>query len=517
MAIYSTDFSSNTLGTQPSDWYNGRGSGTPIDSLTPTSATIVADPTTGYNQLRLLVPSTSSSAAMYLMYTPVNSDANRANVETLMLSKFVAGGGDIGSVSRFTYGTQPTHYTGRNRDMAAYTKPSAWAQKTVSNVFTDLTLEALVTTSSKNDWVWTRTRVNGTTIQYKAWKQGTAEPASWKDGATDSSITGVGAVGLNWYKIESTVDLDVRVAYFAAGTNGDTVPLPTFLANKTQSGRVRVKATQDRTTTGRVSVYIPEPDSGSTAISGGVGTFAMGAMFGGIAAWAGDTTADKPQTGQLSVRGIYDKTQGGRLRISGITLRNQTGRLRITGIVNRTQSGRLRISSEPIRAQSGRVRVSKTLTTTQQGRVRISVLAYKTQSGRLRVYKITDRTIGGRLAVLGNVARTQLGRLRVQALLNQTQSGRIRIQATLDRVQTGKLNIIRHYTQTQSGAIRVYNPIIDQGGYIPQWPNAGPIEEAENVDTGTVIPTVPSESVFEQADTPDTGTYTPQTIEKGNF
>jgi hypothetical protein len=39
---------------------------------------------------------------------------------------------------------------------------------------------------------WVRLRVSGSTIQYKLWPDGQAEPSSWRVSVTDTSVTAAG-------------------------------------------------------------------------------------------------------------------------------------------------------------------------------------------------------------------------------------------------------------------------------------------------------------------------------------
>jgi len=55
--------------------------------------------------------------------------------------------------------------------------------------------------------------VSGSTVQGKAWKVGTAEPGAWQVGATNTSVTGPGSVGVGGYTGASVTPLPVVVTF----------------------------------------------------------------------------------------------------------------------------------------------------------------------------------------------------------------------------------------------------------------------------------------------------------------
>lgn len=69
-------------------------------------------------------------------------------------------------------------------------------------------------------WMWIRARVNGTTMQTKMWNDGTAEPATWGNTITDSTVTGVGWVGF----FQSVVNGVTTFDCLGVGTGGDAAP-----------------------------------------------------------------------------------------------------------------------------------------------------------------------------------------------------------------------------------------------------------------------------------------------------
>jgi hypothetical protein len=52
---------------------------------------------------------------------------------------------------------------------------------------------------------WLRLRVSGSTIQFKIWADGAAEPAVWKSTSTDTSVTAAGQLFLSVVRGSSNV------------------------------------------------------------------------------------------------------------------------------------------------------------------------------------------------------------------------------------------------------------------------------------------------------------------------
>ena len=69
-------------------------------------------------------------------------------------------------------------------------------------------------------WCWVRFRVNGSSIQARAWADGDSEPGSWQCDTTDSTYTNAGLVGC----IKGANANTQLWRYFGVGTNGDTAP-----------------------------------------------------------------------------------------------------------------------------------------------------------------------------------------------------------------------------------------------------------------------------------------------------
>jgi hypothetical protein len=69
-------------------------------------------------------------------------------------------------------------------------------------------------------WCWVRFRVNGSTVQARAWADGDSEPGTWQCSDTDTTYTTLGHVGA----IKGLNTNTQLWRKFGVGTNGDTAP-----------------------------------------------------------------------------------------------------------------------------------------------------------------------------------------------------------------------------------------------------------------------------------------------------
>lgn len=81
---------------------------------------------------------------------------------------------------------------------------------------------------SANQWYWFKARMEGTTIYYKAWLDGTSEPGSWQGSSSHGSLSS-GWVGFGAWSGNGTR----YVSQIGIGTGGD--PAPSGPINKTLS------------------------------------------------------------------------------------------------------------------------------------------------------------------------------------------------------------------------------------------------------------------------------------------
>lgn len=490
MAIYSTDFSTGTAGSLPSGWtveYAGEANASHV---------IYVNPDTGKKEFRLYHEIGGGGFPTNISYSSAGSSSNS---EILALIATPLDSGVLRLLMRYAPGG-PSYYSATMWNLTTQENINISIQEVNSGAYSNLASSTstgipIGTTS------WIRARVDGTTVSYKAWAYGTPEPSAWVS-RTDSTLTS-GNVGIEYVK-RTGETMDIRIQYFAAATAGETAPFP-----------ASVEA--DKSNTGKIYVQGPIDSTGGGSQMGGWGTFGLGALFGGEASQAGETVHNQDQAGKLRVQAIVDSTQTGKLRVQANNSQDQTGKLRVQIHSTKDQTGQFRIASEPTRPIQGALRIQQTYDTPQTGKLRVAIEQTQDQNGILRVSQLSNRDQTGKLRIMGHPERDQTGKLRVQAVLDQTQTGRLRVQAILDRPQTGVLNIIEFYPQEQSGSVSINNPVITQGGYIPQWAPVGEIDEAEISESGTVIPKFASEGTFEQPTDIDVGMYVPKTIEKGNL
>jgi len=212
MANYVDDFESDPIAVGvPTGWSNRWNN--------PTPNWEVASDSLGGRSLRYL---NSATARCLVSLDAVNSDANRANCEVLVV---VASAQITGSL---------THIGAAGRASGIASAETAYVAtlfgselrllKYVSGTFTELAITtgfgAVV-----NTFYRIRLRCNGTSIQAKAWLNSAGEPGSWTLSATDSAISAAGWCGYFAFSSSSA-----PCAQIAVGTNGDTA---TFSAGPT--------------------------------------------------------------------------------------------------------------------------------------------------------------------------------------------------------------------------------------------------------------------------------------------
>lgn len=79
-------------------------------------------------------------------------------------------------------------------------------------------------TPTASDFIWVRFEVQGTTLRWKHWIDGTAEPTTWTSTLTDSSISAAGLPGVSSYNSSGNNGY-MWVDYYAYGPWGAPLPL----------------------------------------------------------------------------------------------------------------------------------------------------------------------------------------------------------------------------------------------------------------------------------------------------
>lgn len=224
MATYTTDFSEYSTGSAPSDWTDRWD--TDWTTKVESSSTRVESSIGG--QVLELDPGTTTENRL-LSWDDIDSDANRDDVEVLIrfepentyneyhVQAIVRGTGAAGA--------EYAYYSGVYGE-------TLYIAKIVNGTVTNLDSVLLPYGSDLTGGGWIIFRANGTSLKAKAWDHGELEPSDWLLDITDSSVTGVGWVGL-----ATRNDLSSRqtqMDYFEAVTNGGTTSVPTATTGDVQ-------------------------------------------------------------------------------------------------------------------------------------------------------------------------------------------------------------------------------------------------------------------------------------------
>lgn len=213
---YKTFFSEYAVGVQPSDWTSRFNAG--FTALVQTVAGSLGGKalrwtkTVANRQLLSWDRVPLSANTEILMRMRVIEAA--ASVETF-LRPCVRAAGAIGTESYYVnLPTKDPGGTGWNHGLS----------KTVSGTVTTLGTVSFgpSPTFAINTWFWERFRVNGTSIQRRSWWDGAAEPGTWDETVTDSSVTAAGWTGI----ASANTNPDCECDFFSVGLNGETAPSP---------------------------------------------------------------------------------------------------------------------------------------------------------------------------------------------------------------------------------------------------------------------------------------------------
>lgn len=279
MSTYSTTFSGQTTGSNPTNFTNR------YDTETAVS---VENPAIGEQDNRVLQFGTGDSGDIFQSFDDVDGDANRDNCEMLANFRVTADVASEWSVRGRASGSagSETYYEFR-------CVSGAWnIRRTVSggsvslvSVNADVVSDYLVqtigdtyTNTPADQWLWVRFRINGTgatvTLQAKIWPEGYREPDAWVleyDDTSASRITSAGWCGFGKLSFSGTTYLDV----FSVGTNGDTAP---FVASTDAVRVTQINASvmRDPSPAGRVTqinasvMQAPEDDLRITTFNASV-------------------------------------------------------------------------------------------------------------------------------------------------------------------------------------------------------------------------------------------------------
>ncbi|WP_050670531.1 PKD domain-containing protein [Luteipulveratus halotolerans] len=146
----------------------------------------------------------------------VQVGASDVDVTVGVQCSVVAAGGGITGAVMLRYKDSSNHYLARVR-FGEDGKVYAILQSVVAGTVTDLvTTTDTGLTYAADTFVNVRAKQVGADLYLRVWADGAQEPGEWTVQATDTAITGTGAVGLRSYALGSTTNtLPVRVRYRA--------------------------------------------------------------------------------------------------------------------------------------------------------------------------------------------------------------------------------------------------------------------------------------------------------------
>jgi hypothetical protein len=215
--IYTTDFREYTLGVQPGDWtsrYATTGFTATVETVPGSlsgqalrwTKTAVTRQFLSWDRVPL-----AANVEILCRYRAIETWANGEAFAWLMARASGGAGTETGYLNR-TYGqTSSTRWA---VDFGMY---NAGTSSNLGNNQFGPSPNYVV-----NEWAWSRFNVSGTTLRRKAWHSAAAEPATWAETITNSTITAAGWTGL----FNPLANPDVEIDFFGVGLNGQTVPLP---------------------------------------------------------------------------------------------------------------------------------------------------------------------------------------------------------------------------------------------------------------------------------------------------
>jgi hypothetical protein len=204
MALYFTDFSEYTAGSQPSDFTER------WDTAAVTATVETVSGTSGGVALRFV----SGSGPAAISWDEIDGDPDRDDVEILTRTRrtTTAGSNSMGVLARAVNleATRTGYFStisgGLRTDRYLNGGYSSFSSTSFAIAF--------------EVWYYVRARFNGTNVKLKAWSGDLVdEPSDWGIETTNSDISGAGWVGFfNFH--DGTIEYD----FLGVGTNGDQAP-----------------------------------------------------------------------------------------------------------------------------------------------------------------------------------------------------------------------------------------------------------------------------------------------------
>lgn len=342
MAQYFTDFSGYATGAQPSDWTT-RWASVSTDWRVETNAAA-----TGGKSLNFKSGTDDNNASLLSW----DAAGTPADVEIVMRYRYtgsvfdglpaaIVGRASGTGAAKYGYFTIHYDFFGQLVGLAEYANANSYVSSQIHG--------SSSYASSANTWYWLRLRINGTSIQGRAWADSSSEPATWTWSATDSTTSAGGWVGV-WTDGGSSLQIDL----IGVGTAGDAAPKSapaasySLSATATQgfTGSVAlgvkrpITATASQSFTGSVALSAKRPIS-ATGTQTFTGTVALGVKRP-ISA-----TATQAQTGTVAL--------GASRPLAATGTQGQTGTVDITVL-----SGPWPLAASGTQAQTGTVNLGVT-------------------------------------------------------------------------------------------------------------------------------------------------------------
>lgn len=181
--LYTNNFDSETTGTLPTGWANVGSADFKVrasDALSGSKA--FGDPSYSAGEMAVYTGISAQADLIGQISQRVNLDGSNHGAN-LGITLRMSSDGQNG------YFFLPDWATGG-------AQPKVFLFKRVSGSFTLLNGTDHGLTLVDGDFVWFKAEANGTTLRWKAWKNGTSEPGSWTYSTTDSSVSSAGYFGL---------------------------------------------------------------------------------------------------------------------------------------------------------------------------------------------------------------------------------------------------------------------------------------------------------------------------------
>lgn len=212
MTKFLTDFSEYTVDQQPADWtqhfYNG---------------TFQTKGTTGEGGKSLRFYMGSGTSQPYGLYwNDVDTPAGAQEVVYRVQHSLSGSSGHAGGA--LLRGKDAGQLNGDGYELYYYRQNTSSGYFVVGKVtnssFTQIGNFSTDTNYGENTWFWVRFRAEGSTLYFKHWADGAAEPASWTASWTDTTYANPGFCGTTAFVVTASIYWDV----FGVGTAGQTAP-----------------------------------------------------------------------------------------------------------------------------------------------------------------------------------------------------------------------------------------------------------------------------------------------------